>query len=146
MTKTNLVFILVITFFCSCKKQKEVTPIDTTNLLTNNNTKTWILKDYIQEGKSIIATCAKDDEYTFNNSNNKVTYSPKVKCYESDEEKILDYEFNAEKTVLTINEVEYKIDEVSPNKLVLNHHNTSNLRLSPSEILHQSYILVFGAK
>jgi Lipocalin-like domain len=140
--------ISIFVFSLSCTKKKDVVPININELLTAGTKKEWLLTNITTNGKVVISDCAKDDVYQFDKNELQATYYPNNKCYSNDDVQVFNYKISESDKKLTIDSVEYQIEEISAKKLVLSHDgNDSPARISQiTSTLHQQQTISFVSK
>lgn len=117
VSQAYILFLLII----SCQKKKEITPINKLEALTGGNSKIWTLNDISSNGKSIMVSCAKGDQYNFIKDSFIVNYIPNSKCFSSDETRKLSYLISDDQKTIIIDKVKYNFDFLSTKKMVLSH-------------------------
>ena len=146
MQKNLLLFSIIILIFSCKKKPQDITP-DTIIKVTNGSSKVWALADITTNGKSIIETCAKDDEYEFIKATSTINYEPKTKCYSNDDAKTLEYQVSNDSKSITIDNYTYLIEILTDTKMVLSHDGDGGAKInSAKSTLHNQQTLTFITK
>lgn len=125
--KKNFGLISIYLLLCSCapvENEVELMPID---YLTSGNIKSWKLIQYKVSEINQFVDCLKDDKFTFYKKSGKYDWTKgESKCYEDDNDVSFDYKLAVDGSTISINEYEYKVNQLSINNLeieiILNGH------------------------